>query len=500
MPLNDGTVRVPTGVTEPGAETVLAAVREAAAETDVDVYAVGPTGIGATAPLVLVTRNGRTAIHERCSPELAVEIVETIADGSLPEEGARDVVDPGIDQFPTPGTGPLATGGRRVLASAGWVRPASIEDHGAFACRRDDRPSRQLLGRGRGDGASDQPIEELHEHARSASGDPVVVVNANEADDRVLADRFLLEALPMAVIDGAMAVAERVGATEIVVYSNERHDIACRRAEVAARALEGHIDDTDEIPDVSVQVVAGPDEFVAAEPTMALEALEGSDRLEARRRPPGPEEYGLYGRPTVIHTPRTLVQLRAGLVDPGSIKGVDPGTRLVTVGGDVDRRAVVELDAGRLLGDCLDAVDRNAFGFACVGGRFGGFTERLDVPPTARALDSAGFGTNGAVELFDGERCPVAQAGKRARLAEHNCGRCVPCREGATQLVGKLREIYDGTLDDDGIRELCRTMRTSSLCSFGREAPRPVTTAMEVFEPTFRAHADGSCPSGVCES
>jgi NADH-quinone oxidoreductase subunit F len=235
---------------------------------------------------------------------------------------------------------------------------------------------------------------------------------------------------------------------------------------------------------------------------MALEALEGSDRLEARLRPPGPTAHGLFGRPTLVHTPRTLATVREVARRPESfdVDAADPGTRLVTASGDVDAVATVELPTSGTLAAAAAAVALDdGHAFACVGGRFGGLTDSLAVAPSAPALAAAGLGTDGGVEFHAEGTCPVALVGRRARLAsEDNCGRCVPCREGSTQLTGLLRDVYGGDFDDDAIRELCRTMRVSSVCDFGRHAVRPTLTAMAAFETDFRAHADGRCPAGAC--
>jgi NADH-quinone oxidoreductase subunit F len=94
----------------------------------------------------------------------------------------------------------------------------------------------------------------------------------------------------------------------------------------------------------------------------------------------------------------------------------------------------------------------------------------------------------------------VAFAGERARFAEEeNCGRCVPCREGSTQLTELLREVYEGSYRPEALRELMGVMESTSICAFGVDAPRPVRTAMAEFEQEFEAHAAGRCPAGDCE-
>nr|WP_310908488.1 NADH-ubiquinone oxidoreductase-F iron-sulfur binding region domain-containing protein [Natrinema sp. 1APR25-10V2] len=352
-----------------------------------------------------------------------------------------------------------------------------------------------ILGRGRGDAHVDEPVVKAWELARETDGKPVVVVNANESDDRQQADRTLLAAAPIAVLDGVAAVAAVVGAEDAVLYLNERETALQRHVQQAVNAA------ADELP-VIPDIVAGPDEYRAGAPTTALEAMEGADRLEPRRQPPTPAEYGLYGRPTVVHTPRTFAQVQRALREPTSfdVDASDPGTRLVTVTGDVDEPATIELESKTTLAATQDAVSMNGpFKMACIGGVFGGITADLDVAPTAQSLSAAGLGTDGVVELLSDDRCVVAIAGERARFAaEENSGRCVPGREGTKQLTELLREIYRGSFRSADIRELGRVMERSSNCQIGAHAPRPVLTAIDEFGSEFRGHADGRCPSGTC--
>ena len=67
----------------------------------------------------------------------------------------------------------------------------------------------------------DEPVAEEWRTARDTDGEPVVVVNAGEIDDTNDTDRTLLEADPIAVLDGATAVAMAIGAEDIIVYFPE---------------------------------------------------------------------------------------------------------------------------------------------------------------------------------------------------------------------------------------------------------------------------------------
>lgn len=474
---------------------------DAARETggDISIVETGPTGIEEMEPLVMATVRGRTAFFATPDESLVRTIGERIAEGTVPTDGSDAVVEHDVDQssLPIPPAGPLAVGRRRVLGPCGWIDPIDPDDYDIVSPAHDAGGITDvgLLGRGRGDAVADEPAATAWNQAREADGDPVVVVNGHETDDRPRADRTLLAGAPLSVLDGAGAIAAYIDATDVVVYLNERDDSLARRVRRAAEVA------ADILP-IDPQVVAGPDEYRAGAPTAALEALEGASRIEPRRQPPPPAEYGLYGRPTVIHTPRTVAQVRYALADPDVFDpaSADPGTRLVTVTGDVDAPATVELPRGADLNAVREAVTLDgSFKMACVGGVFGGLTRKLALAPTARSLSAAGLGTDGVVELLNDDRCVVATVGQRARFAtEENSGRCVPGREGTKQLTELVGGIYDSRYESDEIRELARVMGRSANCRLGRHAPRPVTTAMDEFDPEFRAHANGRCPSGTC--
>jgi len=446
---------------------------------------VGPTGVGAVDPLVTVTEGGRTTLHTGCAPEETRAIADAAGDG-LPTDRADAVVEYDPDEVRFPATDlPGFEHDRRVLAGCGWRRPASADDHeaaGGFADADEAwNVADEVRGRGWGDWSQDAPLAGTWEAARDAEGSVAVVVNAHGS----VADALLLSSVPFEVLEGADVAAETLGADAVVVYVSGADERALQRARAAAEAYPD--------PAAPMDVVAGPPDYRAAEPTMAIEAIEGNHRLEARLRPPGPEEVGLHGRPTLVHTARTFAHLAVGLREGTA------DSRLVTLTGDVDAPATVELPESDHIATALDAAGADGYKAACVGGRFGGLTSTLEVAPDPETLADSGLGTEGTVEILGDGRCIVEFVGQRARFAaEENCGRCVPCREGTTQLADLLGEVYDGEYERETLTELQRVMRTTSICEFGVTAGRPTRTAMENFETEFEAHADGRCPAGVC--
>ena len=485
----DGVIRVAAAMDSIAADEVATAAGE---DDAVTVLRTGPTGIDRYEPLVMATIDGETAFHASVDAPEAIEIASMAARGELRHETAVVVATHGADRrgLPQPDRGPLSVGERRVLTHCGWMPPLDGDRREIVAERGSTPEVSGLEGRGRGDAAPD--VSDTWARVRDTEGEPVVVVNANDAYREQRADRLLLESDPISVIDGAAMACQATGASEAVFYLNEGDEWLHGHLERAIEAVSERLS-------VSLQIVGGPDRYLAGEPTPALESLEGADRLEPRLQPPTPAEYGLFGRPTAVHTPRTLAQVRAMAANE-SVGVADGGTRLFSVFGDVVSKAVVEIGSETELAALTDAVElRGEFKFAVVGGMFGGITERLDVATTSEAMVDAGLGLDGVVELCSDERCVLATVGDRARFAsEKNAGRCVPGREGTAQLTTMLREVYDGEFEPEMVRELGRVMRRSANCEIGRDAARPALTGIEQFEHEFRAHADGRCVAGSC--
>lgn len=467
--------------------------RDAVAGADASVTGVGPTGIAALDPLVTATAAGRTAFYADCSPERAASVADELTERPIDDAGDPDAVvehDPDADALPVPDLAGLGVGRRRVLAGCGWRRPTAPSDHAAAGGFVDAAPdeilaaAEGLAGRGWGDWRHDEPVAPDWRRARADDEDVAVVVNAHGST----ADALLLRSTPFEVLEGAELLARAVGADEVVVYVSAADEQAVERVRAAADAYPA--------PDAPVDVVTGPPEYRAAEPTMALEAIEGNHRLEARLRP-GDGAPGLHDATALVHSARTLAHLAVA-----TRTGERPTTRLVAVTGDVESPATVELPETATLDAALDAVQPTGeVTAACVGGRFGGLTPSLDVGVAPDALAAADLGTEGSVEVLTEDRCVVAVVGERAAYAaDENCGRCVPCREGSTQLLSLLRDVYDGVYDADAIEELVRVMDASSVCAFGVDAGRPARTAIADFEAEFAAHADGQCPAGACDT
>jgi formate dehydrogenase iron-sulfur subunit len=83
---------------------------------------------------------------------------------------------------------------------------------------------------------------------------------------------------------------------------------------------------------------------------------------------------------------------------------------------------------------------------------------------------------------------------KQARFAFEfcaieSCGKCTPCRVGATRGVEVLDKVATGMSPESNltlVTDLCNTMKFGSLCALGGFTPYPVMSALNHFPEDFK--------------
>ena len=110
---------------------------------------------------------------------------------------------------------------------------------------------------------------------------------------------------------------------------------------------------------------------------------------------------------------------------------------------------------------------------------------------------------SGGMVVVDDTTCMVDFARYFLKLtSEESCGKCVPCRVGATRMLEILDRICSGQaeLDDlDRLESLADDVIEGSLCALGGTAPNPVLTTLRYFRDEYEAHVvDKRCPAKVC--
>jgi ferredoxin len=86
--------------------------------------------------------------------------------------------------------------------------------------------------------------------------------------------------------------------------------------------------------------------------------------------------------------------------------------------------------------------------------------------------------------------------------AEESCGKCVPCRVGATRMLEILERISQGLATSEEVEllgQLADDVVEGSLCALGGSAPNPVLSTLRYFRDEVLAHVvDRRCPAKVC--
>ena len=332
-----------------------------------------------------------------------------------------------------------------------------------------------------------------------------VVANCDESEPGTFKDRVLMEHDPFALVEALTVAGLAVGATMGWVYVRGEYPLATERlrgaiAQARAAGLLG--------PDAlgsgggfDIEVRRGAGAYVCGEETALFNSIEGF-RGEPRNKPPYPTTHGLFGAPTAVNNPETLVNV-LGIVTDGAEAyrrvGTDgsPGTRLFCLSGHVDRPGVYEVPFGATLGSLIDRAggSRSSLRAVLLGGAAGRFVgpDRLDLRLTLEDARDEGLSLgSGVVMVFDDtvDLAPVV-----TRIAEffrnESCGQCVPCRVGTLRQLELLTGSGRGgpsdpdapdtaPLDTGLLGDIARVMADASICGLGHTASTAVRSAIDL--------------------
>ena len=334
-----------------------------------------------------------------------------------------------------------------------------------------------------------------------------IVCNADEGDSGTFADRMAMEGDPFMLIEGMMIAGLAVGATKGFVYVRSEYPRAfdvLSRAIVLARGAgllgAGPFGAANGF-DIEARLGAGA--YICGEETALLESLEGK-RGMVRAKPPLPALAGLFGRPTLVHNvltlaavPFILAQGAQAYAEHGA--GRSRGTLPIQLGGNVKRGGLIEVAFGLSLREIVEGFGGGTLSgrpirAVQIGGPLGAYlpADRLDVAFDYESLAGAGAMLgHGGVVVFD----DTVDMARQARFAfefcaRESCGKCTPCRIGATRGRETIDRILAGERVAENIaltRDLCALMTEASLCAMGGLTPAPALSALDHFPQDFFA-------------
>ncbi len=494
-----------------GADQVAAALVEQARSRglDIDLVRNGSRGLFWLEPLIEVeTAAGRVAY----GPVSVADVAE-LFDRDLLAGGEHPLALGPTEQIPY-----LQQQTRVNFARAGVIDPLCIADYrrtGGFAGldRALALSGQEIVAaiktsglRGRGGAAFPAGIK-WQTVLDTAADQKYIVCNADEGDSGTFADRLLLEADPLQLVEGMTIAGLAVGATRGYIYVRSEYPraFAVLRAAIALAREDGYLG-----PDVcgsgrafELEARLGAGAYICGEETSLLESLEGRRGL-VRAKPPLPAIQGLFGKPTVINNVLTLASVAAILARGADWyralgRGRSLGTLPMQLAGNIRRGGVVELPFGMSLRALIEdfgggTASGRPVRAVQVGGPLGAYlsADELDLPLDyeAFAAKRAMLG-HGGVVVFD-DSVDMAEQARFAMefCVAESCGKCTPCRIGSVRGVEVIDRIRAGTQRADNLlllKELCDTMEYGSLCAMGGLTPMPVRSAVEKFPEDFGA-------------
>ena len=398
----------------------------------------------------------------------------------------------------------------RLLQRVGVVDPmslASYRDHGGYLAlqRAIDIGSGAVIAEiraaglsGRGGAAFPTAIKwqgVADEHGRPKH----VIANADESEPGTFKDRIVMENDPFSVIEGLTLAGLATGAENGWIYIRGEYPLStsrltnaieqCRTAGLLGDDVlgSGHRFD--------IELRRGAGAYICGEETALMESLAGF-RGEPRNKPPFPSTHGLFGEPTAVNNPETLLNAMF-IVEQGAdtyrLAGTEqsPGTRLFCLSGHVAVPGLYEVPMGTTLGEVIELAGGATGTTAAIlmGGAAGSFVgpDRLDMELTQEA--TRGYDTtlgSGVITLFDDS---VDFTSLLLRIAaffkDESCGQCVPCRVGVVRQHEVLVEMSSngGSLSDDRnllIDDMALAMADASICGLGHTASGAVRSAIRL--------------------
>ncbi|WP_407313255.1 NADH-quinone oxidoreductase subunit NuoF [Desulfosporosinus sp. SB140] len=348
-----------------------------------------------------------------------------------------------------------------------------------------------------------------------------IICNADEGDPGAFMDRSVLEGDPHSVIEGMLIGAYGIGVDEGYVYCRAEYPLAIKHLEIAIKQAEeaGFLGDNilNSGFNFRLKVFAGAGAFVCGEETALMASIEGK-RGMPRVRPPFPAVSGLWGKPTNINNVETWSNIphimRHGAewyAQFGTEKS--KGTKIFALTGKVNNTGLVEVPMGTTLREIIFDIgggiqNGKAFKAVQIGGPSGGCLpeDMLDLSVDYETLTNAGamVGSGGLV-IMDETTCMVDIARFFVNFSQkESCGKCTPCREGNKRMYDILDRITkgEGKIEDlDTLENLALTIKETSLCGLGQNAPNPVLATLKYFRHEFEAHIlDHKCPAHVCSA
>lgn len=333
----------------------------------------------------------------------------------------------------------------------------------------------------------------------------VVICNADEGEPCTFKDRELIKNDPFNIIEGMTICGYVVNAQDGYIYLREEYRHLRRHIQnaideaVAKNLLGDNILGTDF--SFHIHLYSGAGAYVCGEGTALIRSIEGKGG-RPRMKPPFMKVSGLFALPTTVNNVESFAIVPHLLMDKegyyGSFgSGESIGTKLVSVGGNVNNPGVFEIPFGTTVREIIYDLAGGVQGGRKIrliqfGGASGKVSDEriLDTPYTYDDLKAAGVTVGSGAILVVDERTAVLDFIRQTQdfFVHESCGQCTPCGEGNLHIQLLLSKLAEGTItaeELDRLKKIAAIMSTASLCGLGESAQNALLSAMKVFPEVF---------------
>ena len=345
---------------------------------------------------------------------------------------------------------------------------------------------------------------------RQFPGQKYLVCNSDEGEPGTCKDRDILAFNPHIVIEGMIIGAYAMG---ISVGYNYIHGEIFEIYERFEEALEearaaGYLGDNILGSSYSFQLHGfhGFGAYICGEETALLESLEGK-KGQPRFKPPFPDSFGIYGKPTTINNTETFAAVPWIIRNGGQAylecgKPNNGGTKIYSVVGDVNKPGNYEIPMGTPFSTLLELAGGVRTGRKLKAVIPGGSSApvlpasimmelTMDYDSIAKAGSMLG---SGAVIVMDDSRCMVESLLRLSYFYQHeSCGQCTPCREGTGwlwRMVDRIEHGHGKMEDIELLNSVADNIQGRTICALGDAAAMPVRAMIKHFRSEFVHHIE----------
>ena len=361
--------------------------------------------------------------------------------------------------------------------------------------------------RGRGGGGF--PAGLKWQTARNAPGEEkYVIVNGHEGEPGAFMDRAIFTGNPHSVLEGLIIGAYVIGSHQGFIYT--RHDapqlknnidIAIAKAEEYGLLGENILGSGFNF-NVEVHLDIGI--FVSGESSALMRSIEGNNP-EPRPKYIRTSVRGIWDKPSNLNNVETWANVPQ-IINKGSewytSTGTErsKGTKLLSLSGNIVNTGVVEVPFGTTLREIVYDIGGgipNGKKLKAVhfGGPMGGSIPEslLDTPLDFDELAELGapIGAGSMLVLDEDTKMVDVTRFFLNFLKEESCGKCVPCREGISQMLKILTNISEGKGregDIELLEEISEVTGAASLCALGKTASGPLLSTLRYFRDEYEAN------------